>query len=476
MIIRDATLFPDLASGIIDSSILKLIYYDFITKIEWYEELYEYYKGEHPILEREMADGRANNTLVCNHAKYITDMAVGYLIGEPIQYATDENNEAPLEIFKGALKSNDTDIHDMELSKDISIYGVGYELHYMDEDANPKIAKIKPNLAFLVVDDTVEFRPLFGVHCYAKYDAFKMLKGYVFNIYTDAYKIECEMNNIESDITVIRTEPHSFGCVPLIEFRNNEEYQGDFEQVIWLIDGYNTLMSDRVNDKEDFIKAYLLFKNINLQTAEESPDGISDLTKFKEQRAITVFGENAGVEYIVKNLTESDVQVLAKAVSDDIHKFSMVPNMTDQNFVGNSSGVAMRYKLLGFESLTKIKERNFRKGINKRKKLITNIMKIKNLGTIDPMDISETFSRSLPQNDVETATMISTLQPTGVVSVETLAGQLSFINDPKQEVEKAKKESAERAKEAQQAFSFNDTGTSSSKDPNNNSNQDGSGN
>lgn len=29
----------------------------------------------------------------------------------------------------------------------------------------------------------------------------------------------------------------------------------------------------------------------------------------------------------------------------------------DQQFAGNSSGVAMRYKLLGFELLTKTKER-----------------------------------------------------------------------------------------------------------------------
>lgn len=454
MIIRDAALFPEINQGIIEPKTLKYIYDEFVSKITAYTSSYNYYKGQHDILKREMADGRSNNTLVCNHAKYITDMAVGYLIGEPVQYTAKEGNENALEVFKDILKFNDTDIHDMELSKDVSIYGVGYELHYMDENAMPKIAKIKPENAFLVCDDTVAHKPLFGVHCYPKYDGSNILKGYVFNIYTDKLKIPYELDTSKINYTLLKTETHSFGAVPLIEFRNNEEYQGDFEQVIWLIDGYNTLMSDRVNDKEDFIKAYLLFKNISLQTAEESSDGVSDLQKFKEQRAITVFGDNAGVEYIVKNLTEADVQVLAKAVSDDIHKFSMVPNMTDQSFVGNSSGVAMRYKLLGFESLTKIKERNFRKGLGIRKSLITNIMRIKNLGNIDPMAITETFSRSLPQNDVETATMISTLQPTGTVSVETLSGQLSFVNDPKTEVEKASKESAEKVKQAQEAFAL----------------------
>lgn len=46
--------------------------------------------------------------------------------------------------------------------------------------------------------------------------------------------------------------------MPIIEYKNNKEGFGDFEQQITLIDAYNTLMSDRVNDKDQFIDALLI--------------------------------------------------------------------------------------------------------------------------------------------------------------------------------------------------------------------------
>ena len=57
--------------------------------------------------------------------------------------------------------------------------------------------------------------------------------------------------------------------------------------------------------------------------------------------------------------------MLKKAIKDDIHEFSKVPCLTDENFVGNASGVAMKYKLLGFEGLGKTKERYFKRGLRK---------------------------------------------------------------------------------------------------------------
>ena len=38
----------------------------------------------------------------------------------------------------------------------------------------------------------------------------------------------------------------------------------------------------------------------------------------------------------------------------------MVPKLTDQDFAGQASGVAIKYKLLGFEQLALVKERYFR--------------------------------------------------------------------------------------------------------------------
>ena len=44
--------------------------------------------------------------------------------------------------------------------------------------------------------------------------------------------------------------------------------QGDFEQLITQIDAYNVLMSDRINDKEQFVNSLLFLCNCHLYTEQ----------------------------------------------------------------------------------------------------------------------------------------------------------------------------------------------------------------
>ena len=65
-----------------------------------YAKLKRYYDGEHDIKKRTFTnDSLPNNKLVCNHASYITDMAVSYVFGEPISY-TGKDTEKLNEILK----------------------------------------------------------------------------------------------------------------------------------------------------------------------------------------------------------------------------------------------------------------------------------------------------------------------------------------------------------------------------------------
>jgi len=45
--------------------------------------------------------------------------------------------------------------------------------------------------------------------------------------------------------------------VPIAIFENNEDQMGDFEKVIDLIDAYDKMESDSLNDFEYFVDAYL---------------------------------------------------------------------------------------------------------------------------------------------------------------------------------------------------------------------------
>ena len=153
------------------------------------------------------------------------------------------------------------------------------------------------------------------------------------------------------------------------------------------------------------------------------------------------------------------METLRKAIKEDIYTFSHVPNLTDENFVGNSSGVAMEYKLLGLQMITTEKEKYYKKGLKRRIELICNFLNIKAIA-INPTTVKITFTRTLPKNLNELAQMIANLS--GKVSTKTLIEQLPFVEDAESEVAKVEEENEKTIERQQKMFagqnnmSFND--------------------
>jgi phage portal protein, SPP1 gp6-like len=215
------------------------------------------------------------------------------------------------------------------------------------------------------------------------------------------------------------------------------EMMGDFEPVMSLIDAYNLLQSDRVNDKEQLVDAILCLYNMDF-TEEQAQ-------LLRSSRMLANIPADGKVEYLVKTLHETDVDVLRRNIENDIHKISMTPNMSDENFANNSSGVAIKYKLLSFEQNIKNKERYMEKGLMERFELYNNFLATgAKMETVPLEEVDAIFKRNLPSNDYETSQMINNLAD--FVDKETLISQLSFIKDASEIValkEKEKKEDME---------------------------------
>lgn len=447
-IIRSREYMPD--PDTVSIELLRSCITEHRKEIERYKRLDDYYEGKHDILTRDLGGedkGLPNNRLVANHAKYITDVAVGYFAGDPVKY------DGPgIEPITDAYKAIDIVSHDAEMAKDLSMFGVARELYYMtsDEVPIPKVTCIDPRKLFLVVDDTVEYKSLFGVHYYERRNLNNSVIGWAINVYTQTKVLTFHTDTLDTDgYTQMDIQDHYFGAVPVVEFWNNEERQGDFEQQISLVNAYNTLASDRVNDKEQFVDAILKVVGVSFgDTEEDASRTIRILKKFKVLELPT--GVDADAGWLTKTLSEADTEVLRKAIKSDIHEFSMVPDLTDENFASNSSGVAMKFKLFGLEQLAKTKERYFVQGLRERIKIFASILRVKGQAVGDVTQATITMTRSLPSNDLETANMISQLKD--IVSDETLLGQLSFVDDPATEAKKAAKQRADNFKQQQEAF------------------------
>lgn len=386
------------------------------------DNLENYYLGNHAIIWRSKPDIQSNNKVIVNHAKYITDVNVGYLLGNPVGYKAPK--EINIEPIKNAYRKQSISDLDREIAKDVSVFGKQYELVY-NIGNEPKSKDIDVRNCVIVYDDTIEHNKVFAI-------IYKM--GKEKDTYDDilVYDNEFIYNFTRKGKIVLDTiTPHYFGEVPVIKYRNNSDEQGDWEQVISLMDAYNLLQSDRVNDKEQLVDALMIVYGMTLTTKQK------DL--MKSSRLMAGLDKDSKVEYLIKQLNEADADTLRRVIEQDIHKISMTPNMSDENFASNSSGVAIRYKLLAFEQNILGKERSFEAGLMNRFRLYNNYLAQLNLmPKIETYEVDAIFKRNLPRNDFETSQMVNNLA--GLVSKQTLLSELSFVDDVKEEIETAEVE------------------------------------
>lgn len=433
-----------------DKQVIRQLISKHISMVSRLQKNMAYYEGKHKILD----DAGRENKLVCNHAKDIADTASSYFIGNPVSY----KSESDITDLTDALELAGADEVDGDNGLELSIYGLAYEYIYTKENEDFLCIKnLSAENTFMVKDDSIEENELFAVYYYIrKDDSGQRSDHYMATVVTTNYKYELDIehNNIHQETT----EPaisHYLGEIPIIEYLNNKLAIGDFELQIPLIDAYNVLMSDRVTDKEQFIDAILAIYGTLLADEEiedengEKKDGVAVAMKQLKKRKVLEVPDGAKAEYLTRTFDESGVEILKKAIEQDIHKFSHIPCMTDENFGGNVSGVAMEFKLLGMENITKIKTRYYRKGLRKRVRIFCNFLGLHGK-SIDPTGITMTFTRALPKNLLEISQIVSNLW--GKVSRKTLLSQVPFVDNVDDELKALDEETEENLKRQQEMF------------------------
>lgn len=401
-----------------------------------FKKLKKYYLGEHDILSKQRAKNKPNYKPVCNHAKDIADTSTGYFMGNTISYSNSEDTD--IDELLIAFDNAEVDESDHDNALDMAIYGVAYEYVYARENENIlDIKSLEVENTFIVYDDSIEQQPLFGVYYFKRKENKADTETYQAVIMTKQFVYSIVLEGKEKGVISDKPVPHNMGDIPIIEYKNNKYSIGDFEQQIGLIDSYNSLTANRINDKEQFIDSILVLYGARLGDDEE--ESIKAMESLAEHKLLELHPE-ARAEYLSKTLNENEVETLRNAVKQDIYTFSHIPNLTDENFAGNSSGVAMEFKLLGLEMITKIKQRYYVKGLKKRIKLFANYLGLTQIA-IDANSIIPHFSRSLPKNLLEISQIVSNLD--GKVSQETLLSQIPFVEDPTSEIEKVNEEKQE---------------------------------
>lgn len=430
----------------VNGDIIKQVIKDEETEHNRRFKLYMQYKQSEDyvaIFQRTFDDkNKVNRELPNDFFGDIVDTKVGYLAGKPITYQLDKNpymtetqlDEAKYEkdmtVINDFLKYNSIADIDSEIFKYNAICGIGGRLLYVDAEGRAKIMNLKPwEVIFIfdrAIDDLQYAVRYYDITVYesdgTSYTG-KRVEWYDKDSIT--FWLETKNKDYMLDPTEgLNPKPHLFNKVPIFAYPNNTEYLSDVEKVLRLIDGYDRTLSDINSEIEQFRLAYLGMYGYS-QPDQETMD------KIKKTGAFGI-DKDGKIEFITKDLNDAAIEHHLDRLQQSIYYLSKSVNFNDQQFAGNQSGVAMKFKVFGLESKSIVAERKFQRATGGMFNLLTEMWKEKGMADVNPLDITMQFTRNFPLNLGDEAD--STMKFKGMVSDKTRLSLLSFIEDADKEL------------------------------------------
>ena len=388
-----------------------------------YQKLHDAYVSDHEILHQPAKPSwKPDNRIVCNFPKYIVDTMNGFFIGNPVKTVADD--AAVADFVEYIDQYNDQDDNNAELSKICSIYGHGFEMYYTDEEAELCITYLSPLESFMIYDESIIERPMFFVRRYTDNDNIEW--GSISDKYgVRNFKVTGGLKWIDE------WQPHHFDGVPATEYVENAERQGLFEPVMSIVNAYNKAISEKSNDADYFADAYLKI----LGAAVDN----DDIKFIRDNRVLNLVGEDAEkivAEFMDKPSSDTTQENLLERLEKLIFQISMVANISDENF-GNSSGIALKYKLQAMSNLEKTKERKFTSGMNRRYKLLFSHPASK-VPADSWVKLHYQYTPNIPANLLEEAQIAAQME--GITSHKTQLTVLSAVDDVQAELDAIEEE------------------------------------
>ena len=377
------------------------------------QRLYDYYRGEQPVNKGEAVRGPPNNLLRAPFPRYITEVHTGYFLGIPPALAYGEAAAGE----RYAALSRDLDLPHLyfDLGRDLSICGAGFALVWA-ERSGVRVCRCDPCDCFAIRSGDAGAPLLAAVRLLAGG------KGETRGVlYTAERLIPFVWDG--TGVTLGAAEENLLHTIPLLPFYNNCQGLGDFEMVTGLVDAYNVLLSGALDDMQSVANAFLALYGMQGTTQR-------DIEQANRSRILSL-SEGGRAEFVVKNLNHEALGQLEVNLRRSILQLSMTPDLCDEHFAGNSSGVALQYKLWGIEQVRAAKERTFTDGLRALLAVLTEGERL--LGrSVDLTGGEVTFYKNLPQDNAALAETLLSLSP--LLSRQTILENLPWVADAQEEL------------------------------------------
>ena len=376
------------------------------------QRLYDYYRGEQSVDKGETVRGRPDNRLRAPFPRYITEVHTGYFLGLPPTVAYGGAAGA-----RYAALSRELDLPHLyfDLGRDLSICGAGFALVWA-ERGGVKVCRCDPCGCFAIRSGDAGAPLLAAVRLFASGRG-----GTRGGLYTAERLVPFVWDG--TGVTLGAAEENLLHTIPLLPFYNNCQGVGDFAMVTGLVDAYNVLLSGALDDMQSVANAFLALYGMQGTTQR-------DIEQANRSRILSL-SEGGRAEFVVKNLNHEALGQLEVNLRRSILQLSMTPDLCDEHFAGNSSGVALQYKLWGIEQVRAAKERTFTDGLRALLAVLTEGERL--LGrSVDLTGGEVTFYKNLPQDNAALAETLLSLSP--LLSRQTILENLPWVADAQEEL------------------------------------------
>lgn len=416
---KEVELTTDLLGKMINSFVV-----DKQPKLKKYKN---YYDGIQAILDKSYADPtKPVSKAVINYCRNIADSYCGYLASPGyISYSSEDDIEEVMDI----LRYNDYQTEDSNFLLDALVYGVANELMYLDTTGKVRFKLINPTSCFAVYDDSLTGDLLYFVRMYEANTWDDSNLWYV-DVYSDWNVKHYTMEGENGKLTLMGEEFHYFSQCPANVFMLPDE-KSIFDCILGLQDTANEVLNSEVDEFSAFADAYLVLEGVDLET--------TDVQSMKEGRVLGL-PDGAKAYWLTKAANDTQVENILKRIQDSIYRIAACPDFSSESFVGGvSSGIAIQYRLTGMETRAAKIAAEMKQALQRRIEVITGIASLK-MGEEVFRDINIDFKRNIPEDMTNVIATVNALQ--GIVSDQTLLGQIPFVDDVNAEIEavKAQKE------------------------------------
>lgn len=390
-------------------------------------QYYNYFKGKQDILRKTVTDAsKPCNRIVTNYCFNVVNNYCGYLTGIDITYTSDED----ITDIQDILNYNDVSSTDSLLLRNALIYGVAFEIAYVDEEGQQRFRVLDSRECIPVYYNNLN-NDLACVIRFYRIDDIDTQKYYI-EVYEADRTRRFNTDTSFSTFGLISEEPNYFKQVPITVFPLNEEQESIFDKIITLQDAYNTLLSAEVDDFSAFCDAYLVLKNL---------DADAETIQTMKENRVLILPEEGEASYLTKSISDTQIENMLSNINDTIHKIANSPDFSQESY-GTSSGIALKYRLLGFENTASAIEKNMTKAIQRRIELICSILTLK--GDDVWRDVQILFTRNIPTDMSDLMNTISNLR--GLVSDKTLVSQIPFVQDIDAEMDSIAEQNEDKMK------------------------------